>query len=353
MKKFIAVLLAVLMMAAFAIPTFAAEYAVEEPKWVTIDGVVTEEEWGKPIYKGLTFEAAEDQLVDDIVTCWWYDGSNNQRTTFDLYVTNTNDYIYLACVQHNVERDMQKEGYDWMHQVFWFSFSEYHEDTTVRRIEYKGKYYEAYTGFLLRLMPDGTKKAVCQSQGINAKELWSGDYEIKYDPATRTMTYEVGIPMNSRYTYFNNKTMDTLALSVCMATSMDENTVNGSTNGSNRIHIGTGCAFKQSGDISFNYLGTGNSGTSHYKQCVLIKMIDSGTVDEIELARGEEEDPTVKVIPDEDVTLADALRSIPVINIGGISVSLLVLVAAVVLILICAVVVTVVLVKRRNKREAK
>lgn len=268
MKKWICLCLVLILALGFAVPASAASYKVASPKWVTIDGKVSEKEWGKPIYKGVTLKKAEEGKVDDQVTAWWYDTTHNKDASFDLYVTNNDKYIGLACVIHNVDEDGYEKA-DWRKMGFHFSLSPYDEETGVPHGMYQGKEYEHYTSYRIYQKADGSLVAQCRTQGMTMRDIYpNADYIAKYDPATRTMTYEVLVPYS--YTKVVLGETEEMAFSATVALDYYSNSVSASTDGSNRFLIGTAAQ-----------LCGGAGKYAHKGHCIRIKLATKEQIDKV------------------------------------------------------------------------
>lgn len=342
MKRWICLVFVLILAMALAVPAFALpSYVVSEPKWVTIDGKITEAEWGKPIYKGVTLQQAEEGKIDEMVTCWWFDGTNNLDTSFDLYLTHNDENIYVGCVVHNVDAETATDLSAWKQMNFTFTMSDYHDGSHVRRTTYQGEKYEVYTGYRIYLTADGKMKAQTLTQGTTAKSLYTGsDYMAVYSPKDRTMTYEVAVPFG--YTKIDTKENEYIAFSAVIALENYNNTVSGKSDGSNRFLIGTGAAM---------YGGAGN--WAHKGQCIRIKLVDPETVTEAKNNQEKVQEPisptygvynegSLSELPEYKVITADATISMPVI----------IILVSVAVVILCAVVVTLVLVRERNKKVA-
>ena len=259
MKKIGFCVIAVLAVLLLVMPVSATTYKAAEPAHVKIDGIVKADEWSGAIYKGVTFEKAEEG-VDKTLKCWWFDGDNDKDAAFDLYITNDNDNLYIACVVRNTDREKNNTGVDlWKHQNFTFSLSDWHDKTNVRIIDYQGEPYEAYSGYRLSLLSDGTMVCEPRIQGRATRELFpKKDFMIRYDEKARTMTYEIAMPINSAYTYLDIKEDTNMAFSAIVSMPYENNTCSAYQDGSNRFLIGMGTA--TSGNAN-NYAHKGNEGS--------------------------------------------------------------------------------------------
>lgn len=341
MKKLVSLLLVAVMALAFAIPTSAAAYRVSDPKWVTIDGKITQEEWGNPIYKGVTLQQAEEGKVDDKLSCWWFDSTNNAEASFDLYLTHNDTNLFVGCVIHDVDAETCTDGYGWQQMNFAFTVSDYHEGTDVRRIQFEGKEYEAYTGYRILLNAKGKLAAQAITQGLTAKSLYPGeDYQAVYDPATRTMTYEVAVPFD--LTYINPNTTKEIALSAVVALNMYGNTVSGTKDGSNRWLVGTGTAFCG-----------GPENWAHQGQCIRIQLASPEKVLENTPSETIPNAPGMSYHKDVEVEISSEPQYNAITSDEPISTPLIIILASVIIVILCAVAVTVTLVRERNKKAAE
>ncbi len=267
-KKWICFLLAVIFCFSLVPSAHAASvptYKVDGPKMVVIDGKASEAEWGKPIYKDVSLQAAEEKKIDSQVTAYWFDGSNNQDTTFDLYVTN-NDYgIAFACVIKNVPPDVSQETSNWKRMNFAFSLSKWTDGSCVEVKTTDTGSDEVYTYYRLMLRPDGELMDIPSSLGLTRYNLFRGyEYQIKYDETAHSLTYEVIVPYN--YTNVDISKGNEIAFSALIALNRDGNMVNGNKNGSNRFLIGTGA------------VNAGKGKFSHKNHCIKIKLANQDAI---------------------------------------------------------------------------
>lgn len=341
MKKLGSILLIAIMALALAIPTSAASYTVSEPKWVNIDGKITQDEWGTPIYKGVTLQQAEEGTVDDKLTCWWFDGTNNSDAFFDLYLTHNDESLFVGCVIHNVDAETSTDAMAWQQMNFTFTVSDYHEGTDVRRIQYQGKEWEAYTGYRVYVTAQGKLSAQTLTQGLDAKSLYAGtDYQAIYNPKDRTMTYEVAVPFV--YTHIDiNKSQD-IVLSAVVALDHYGNTVTGTIDGSNRWLVGTGAAFCG-----------GAEKWAHKDQCIRIKLASPEKVLEHAPADSTPNAPAADYAEDLQIEISSEPEYSVITADAPISTPLIIILASVAVVILCAIAVTVALVRDRNKKAAK
>lgn len=341
MKKIVSILLVAIMALAFAIPTSAASYTVSDPKWVTIDGKITQDEWGTPIYKGVTLQQAEEGKIDDKLTCWWFDSTNNQDASFDLYVTHNGEMLFVGCVIHNVDAETSTDAEAWQQMNFAFTVSDYHEGTDVRRIVYDDKNWEAYTGYRIYVNAQGKLKSQTMTQGLTAKTLYVGnDYQAVYDPKDRSMTYEVAVPFS--YTNIDiNKNQD-IVFSAVIALNHYGNTVSGTIDGSNRWLVGTGTAFCG-----------GAEKWAHKDQCIRIQLAAPEKVIENTPSDTVSEDPGVSYNKDLDIEISSEPEYKIITADAPISTPLIIILVSVAVVVLCAIVITVALVRDRNKKAAE
>ena len=241
MKKIITVVLAIILCFALAAPAFAATYTAPAAKAITLDGAITEEEWGAPIFKGVGKSSAMDGSVDSLMTYWDFDPSYAGSETFDLYVNNDSQNIYLGLVMHDTAIDTASMGTNlWQHQNFTFTIST-SMGAGVPAIDFEGQNYEQYTGFRVGMKADGSVMCEVLTQGIDAVMLTDSQYKIVYDEANKTMTYEVAVPYGLTNIDLNNSA--SMALSAVLPVQFASNGASGATDGANRFLIGTAAAF--------------------------------------------------------------------------------------------------------------
>ncbi len=163
---------------------------------VKIDGKVSEEEWGTPIFEFFDVEMAEKDAKDNFI----FSGTKSKAgtTSFDLYLNYDASYFYAAAVVYDVDKETASLGdaNQWKQANFGIMFSRYTPGTTIPRIEYQGQIYEQYTHYDYYLLSNGTQEAVTANEGLDWIEQNPSDYKIVYDEAERTLTYEVRIPYN-------------------------------------------------------------------------------------------------------------------------------------------------------------
>ncbi len=241
MKKLITVILAIILCFALSVSVFAGTFTAPEAKAITLDGVITEEEWGAPIMAGVNKASAMDGSVDPVMTYWDFDPSYGGSESFDLYVNNDAQNIYLGLVVNDTVIDPDSTGANlWQCQNFTFTFST-SMNNGVPAIDFEGQNYEQYTGFRIGMLADGSCKTEVLTQGIDALDLTDSLYKVVYDEANKTMTYEVAVP----YVGFTNVDLNnstSLALSAVISLPFASNGAD-AVNGSNRFLIGTGAAF--------------------------------------------------------------------------------------------------------------
>lgn len=343
MKKWICFLLAVITCVCMVTPAQAAAvptYKVSGPKWVVIDGKVSEKEWGEPIYKGVSLQAAEEGNVDSQVTAWWFDASNNQDTTFDLYITN-NDYgVAFACVVHNVPPEDSTDMTSWRLMSFGFSFSKWEPWSCVEIKNTDGVESEVYSAYRLQLLQDGRLKDTVLSQGTSKWNLYRGyEYQIQYDVTTHSITYEVIVPY--AYTNLDLGKSNEMAFSALIALNRDGNTVNGSRSGSNRFLIGTGMANAGAGKIS------------HRANCIRIQLATNQDITKYITENETVTDTPHKLTHDEAVEMYQGPRFDQQENNEKSMVQWLVVGASALIVLVCTAVIILTVVSRKKKSKAE
>ena len=146
MKRALSVLMAFALCLGLTISVSAGEHAVNGLPSVTLDGVISEAEWGAPVISGMDKAKATDGSFDSLMTYWDFDPSYSGGETIDLYVNNDSVNLYFGLVIHNTVPDSASTGANlWQHQNFTFTFSYSSPETTVPHIEFEGAEYEQYT----------------------------------------------------------------------------------------------------------------------------------------------------------------------------------------------------------------
>lgn len=212
--------------------------ASEVPESIKVDGVVSEEEWGKPVIVTNPLFTRSDVPGG---LYWEIDGVVKVPQTAKIYLTNDKDNVYLAMTLDNAKNNgitCTDAGALYNYAHFAFNIAKYDEATTVPQIEFEEKKHEQFTGFWLGMV-DGAKGQSITTHGMDAKALDNANYEIKYDEATKTWTYEVALPISM--TNINIYDTRDIALSVSIG---DGN----SGTGANRYHITQGFHFTQTAD---------------------------------------------------------------------------------------------------------
>ena len=238
MKKIILALLCVVLLLSLIVPVSAEEdykkvmdvleVNFNKPSTITIDGTIEDGEWGKPVYVTTPLEVMKNQNYG-----WEYRNVNgmpaNQRV--EIYVTNSVDYIFIGCKLIGADYDAGSESSKRVdveaHAHFGFTLSYYTADTVVHHGTYQGEKYEHFTHYVFAMV-EGKKWSGSNSQGYTIVPMEEKDYELSYDRATRTYTYEVRVAIESAEVDFG-KTYDTVM-------SFDIGDANGE-NGANRYVI--------------------------------------------------------------------------------------------------------------------
>ena len=346
MKKWICLIATIVLLLSLCVPASAASktpvYKVSEPKWVTIDGNVTEKEWGKPIYKGVTMKQAEDGEIDNRLTAWWYDSSGNADTTFDLYVTNTDENLYVACVVHNVDPETITKGVTpyfstRRHMNFCFTFSKWVDGTGVYITDHLGTKYEQFTGYRVYLATDGKMYAEAFTQGVNSKPIFPNkDYVAKYDEKTRTMTYEVAVPfvLSNVEIEKNNE----IAFSAVIALDNQSNTISCEGDGPNRFLVGLGA---QNGGGAEKY--------SHTDGCIKIELATFSQIQSMKEISSNTNTGDAKVYVEDSADIVGVLGALGNTEDAGTSWMTLVFFGCIGLTVGCLIAIAVILILRRSK----
>lgn len=335
MKKWICLLLVTILALALAVPASAASYEIATPRWVTIDGKISKGEWGKPIYQSISLNEALNDNIDDQITAWHFDTTNNKHAYFDLYVNHNDEAINLACVIHEVDKEISTDAAIWQQMGFTFTVGKYVEGTDVPRKLYQGQMYEHYTGYRIYQKADGTLGYKSMTLGMTARDLYAQkDYMAVYDSKARTMTYEVTIPFV--YTEINPLEDEYMTFSAVIALDQYGNSVSGTVNGSNRWLIGTAAA-----------LCGGAENFAHEGHCIRLKLVSPEKVAEAKPKEGTS--PTVSTVFPQDIE-AEILYDDEFYGTadGAIRLTVLLISAAVVLLCILAVVITLILDRKKK-----
>ncbi len=273
MKKLITLAMVLSLLLAMAVPAGAIAPNAANTRTVTIDGSITADEWGAPVWSG------------NHESCWalnptgwdyWQNTTAPADQTVNIYLTKDGDNIYLGVQLVNAagfDDACAAEADWWAHAHLNFTLAAYRQDTKVPRIEFNGEFYEQYSSYKMGLVNGTDKFVMCASQGMDTNNLTDEMYDIGYDADTKTYTYEVAIP----YEYTN---ID-LSKDGAVVLSMD---LGDAPNGgvSNRFHISTAAQLAENG------LGAGNFAHAT-KNPLVVNIIDTKIGD------------TAAAIPDEIV----------------------------------------------------
>ncbi len=331
MKKIRFMIAFTLMLALVSVSVGAASYSVVQPRRVAIDGVISVQEWGDPIYNHVTLAQAD--AVDSILTAKWWDSTQDAEAAFDLYVTHDEENVFIGCVVYGVDREISLAEPE-MGLHFAFTLSEYQENTGVRHAMYRGEEYEAYTGYRLYQTADGQAQAQTISQAVKMRDLREGkDFAAVYDDASRTMTYEAAVALKD--TNLSIGKHPNMAFSAVIGLEHYNNRVSGQTDGSNRFLVGTGAA--ECG---------GPKNWAHKNACLQIRLLSANkSVEEMAESAlpvyAQDADIPIASEPEYKIITADAPVSVP----------LMIMMISVAVVLVCAAAVTTMLVRERNRQN--
>lgn len=333
MKKIRILAACMLMLALLSVSVGAASYTVAQPRRVGIDGVISTQEWGEPLYNRVTL--AQAGTVDSTLTAEWFDPTQDGEAAFDLYVSHDEEYVYIGCAVYGVDREISTASPE-MGLHFAFTLSEYQESTGVRHAMQKGEEYEVYTGYRLYQTADGRAQAQTISQAIKVQDLRQGrDYAVVYDEASRTMTYEAAVALkNTNISLEKNAVM---AFSAVIGLEHYNNRVSGQVDGSNRFLIGTGAAD-----------GGGAKNWAHKDGCLPIGLVP---LEKIPMLIEEDEGAVTAYAQDVDIPIASEPEYKIITADAPVSVPLMIMLISVAVALICAAAVTVMLVRERNRQR--
>ena len=350
MKRWMTLMLAGALCLGLTISVSAGEHAVNGLPSVTLDGVISEAEWGAPVISGMDKAKATDGSFDSLMTYWDFDPSYSGGETIDLYVNNDSVNLYFGLVIHNTVPDSASTGANlWQHQNFTFTFSYSSPETTVPHIEFEGAEYEQYTGYRIGMLADGSLASECLSLGVDPVELVAGkDYTIAYDEAAKTMTYEVAIPYEG--TNMNLESSNYMAFSMIAALNIESNAASGAADGSSRFLLGTGAAF-----------GGGPNNFAHQDQAAVIVLNDAASVAGVTPPAAEqppaEQPPADASSEDEPAPSAPVEQEVVVVEkvekeiVWKPGVRMIVIIASGVVVLASAAVIVATLVKKKPKQQ--
>ena len=208
----LSVILALLLTVGISAGAFATYniYAVEDDQ-ITIDGVVTQDEWGEPqLYYYVTKGYESD--TDEYIT-WEYVPGYQPEATFEVYFRYDSDYLYYAMACHGIvpgnnltAEDLQKQWETdyWKKACSWIGIAMYNDvinNPQTRTFLTAEESRQIWTKLYFSLLDDGTQAACedivkgywpfeCEDAGI--PKFSEDDYEIVYNEPD--LTYDARIP---------------------------------------------------------------------------------------------------------------------------------------------------------------
>ena len=196
MKKIRTIALAAALFLALAPAVSAqdAEYAVNAAaETIVIDGTVEAGEWGDPVFTTTPGECQQKQA--DGWDYWSFTPAPANQS-FELYVANDADYVYVAGKLIGADRDMACTDIAdmWRHPHLTFTLAPYDPDLVCPVILFQDDYYEQYACYAIGFV-NGSPAQACTSQGMSTYDLAADQYGASYDDASRTYHYECKIPM--------------------------------------------------------------------------------------------------------------------------------------------------------------
>ena len=344
MKKIISILIALVLCMLLSVSVFAGTFTAPAAKSIALDGVITEEEWGAPILKGVNIENSTNGSVDPVLGFWQFDESYPGNESYDLYVNNDSENIYLGLVMHDTVVDTHSDGsWLWQHQNFTFTIGT-PMGTGYTTVEYEGQTYEQYTGYRIGLLNNGVEAIETFTLGIDAKDLNTNQYKVVYDEANKTMTYEVAVPY-SLTTIDLNKS-NSMALSAVIPFQYASNVVSNSTDGASRFVIGTGAAFCG-----------GPENFAHNGQTIIVTLNDANAVAGItqqEVAADTEEEQKEDAVENVETTTETLIvETVEKDIVWKTTTQVVIIIISGIVVLLCAAVVVLLLAKRPPRKKTK
>lgn len=206
LKKVLSILLACSMLVSLcatlvtaASPSNVEVMARNDAPVITVDGELSETEWGKPIGSW-----TKDQIAATSGWAVWEEAPSNSNKTIELYVRRDSQKLYLAFrMTHALRREKgattDLTSGTWKFASTIFNIGVFNKDTNIVNATNSSGTFEKYFKYVLRERYDVANdafipNATASGKGIAAKPLSS--YAIGWEDATNTYTYEVAIPFS-------------------------------------------------------------------------------------------------------------------------------------------------------------
>lgn len=210
MKRTLSILTALVLMMLLCTTAFA--YQIEETETpITIDGVVSHDEWGDPLESYYVTKGYESES-DEYVT-WEFSQGYQPDATFDAYFKFDSNYLYFAMVCQNIVpgNDMSIQDFErtwetdyWRKCCAWIGIAMY-EDVMAnpQTKDFVGaeESRNVWTKLYFSLLDDGNQAVSCdivkgywctEEDAVGYTVLTADDYEITYNEPC--LTYEARIP---------------------------------------------------------------------------------------------------------------------------------------------------------------
>ena len=227
MKKIVSLILAAIMLLSCLTISVSAASAVsilvqarKDAPAITIDGVVSQTEWGAPIGRWSGPDCWVNYQTDGTYWHGWdyYQmGSTAADQYVELYVRRDTTKAYVAIRLVNASGlDTSLTSMDnlWNAAHAVFTIGTYNAETNVERGQYLDEIFEKYVMYRFGLLNGTTKAHTVSNKGAAASLLNDNNYAIVYDDASKTYTYEIAIPYAGTNGYLNAESDWVMSLDV-------------------------------------------------------------------------------------------------------------------------------------------
>jgi hypothetical protein len=171
--------------------TYVNDTVADKQGDITIDADVSESEWGQPVIVTTPVHAQGYWSPNGYWKSEPTKTDNEQR--LKVYMTNDAQYLYVAATmdKSDATTNLSAAAYGMPQMIM--TLSKHDAATNVPRVNGK----EQFTAYRIGWTTGGEIRCSAESFQMPAFALTENDWEVKYDAATRTYTYELRIPLAS------------------------------------------------------------------------------------------------------------------------------------------------------------